>query len=94
MSLRWKTYLVIGVLVILVVLIAGFYYELITNTANMETPLWAQKMIETAGGLEPGLTDHGSPDNLYLLYPYPPPRVYSGSGLDPMPFIPDHSPFN
>ncbi len=94
MNLRWKTYLFIGVLAILVVLIVGSYHELLLNTASLEKPLWTQKAVETSTGLDPNLTGQGIPGNLYLMYPYPPPQAYTGPNLEPMPILPDYSPFN
>jgi hypothetical protein len=94
MSLRWKTYFFIGFLAILVVLIASSYHELILNAASIEKPLLTQNAVETSTGLEPGFTYLGTSGILYQAYPYPPPQAYTGPNLEPVPILPDYSPFN
>jgi hypothetical protein len=94
MSLRMKSALVFGILIVLAVLIVGTYNELIVNTASpIGTNLPRPTVEPLNGGAYPGNNNSSSIVPGSQAYPYPPPQL-GANGYNLIPVLPVPSYFN
>jgi hypothetical protein len=94
MSLRMKSLLVFGILIVLAVLIVGTYNELIVNTASpIGTNLPKPTVEPLNGGAYPGTNNSSSIAPGPQAYPFPPPQLGTNR-FNLIPVLPVSSYFN
>ncbi len=91
MSLRSKTLIFLGILIILAALIIGTYHELIVNAASQNQSDAPLLTPEIPGSGYPAAVDKVTHSSLYQLYPYPPPNTTGKMNV--LPGIPARKPF-
>ncbi len=91
MSLRQKTYIVIGILALLAILIAGSYHELVAQATSFEQTDQGLSTVSSTKVHNPAVNqpeeDTANPDD---PYPAPEDRIF---GLNSLLVLPQHGPF-
>jgi len=91
MSLRIKTLILVGFMLLLAVLIVGVYHELVVNTVNLRhTSLPVPTIQPLNGGAYPGVDNQ---EMAPQAYPYPTP-MQGKNQLNKIPLLPAPNNFN
>lgn len=95
MSLRMKSVIVVGVMLILAVLIVGTYHELVSNTPPTPegTGLPVPSVEPLNGGAYPGISSPSNSGSNFEGYPYPAPQ-FGKNEFKRIPVLPAPNPTN
>ena len=93
MGMRLKTYMIVGLLLIITVLIAGFYHEIVANTTVIDhqqitMPVPLPILTPPSSGLAPAQNEQRPPDLNALPNPSPSPYPSPHDQRQPLQGVP------